>query len=150
MSEKDVEIVSTGYRRLEELNQEESKLVSLLISGFNVTDAANLIGISRQTVYNWMNREHVRKEMDRRKQELASQGNSMILKDIESYVNNIKALAKDNSDKRVMLAANQYIINRIYGNPTNTVIQEDNGNGMKTGETEIEAAIAKIRIRTKK
>ncbi|WP_227846710.1 helix-turn-helix domain-containing protein [Clostridioides sp. ZZV15-6598] len=72
MSEKDVEIVSTGYRRLEELNQEESKLVSLLISGFNVTDAANLIGISRQTVYNWMNREHVRKEMDRRKQELAS------------------------------------------------------------------------------
>lgn len=150
MSEKDVEIVSTGYRRLEELNQEESKLVSLLISGFNVTDAANLIGISRQTVYNWMNREHVRKEMDRRKQELASQGNSIILKDIESYVNNIKVLAKDNSDKRVMLAANQYLINRIYGNPTNTVIQEDSGNGMEIGETEIEAAIAKIRIRTKK
>ncbi|MGO0862015.1 helix-turn-helix domain-containing protein, partial [Clostridioides difficile] len=133
MSEKDIEIVSTGYRRLEELNQEESKLVSLLISGFNVTDAANLIGISRQTVYNWMNREHVRKEMDRRKQELASQGNSIILKDIESYVNNIKVLAKDNSDKGVMLAANQYLINRIYGNPTNTVIQEDSGNGMETG-----------------
>ncbi|MCC0673193.1 helix-turn-helix domain-containing protein [Clostridioides sp. ES-S-0145-01] len=149
MSEKDVEIVSTGYRRLEELTQEESKLVSLLISGFTVTDAANLIGISRQTVYNWMNREHVRKEMDRRKQELASQGNSIILKDIESYVNNTKVLAKDNSDKRVMLAANQYLINRIYGNPTSTVIQEENGNGMETGETEIEAAIAKIRIRTK-
>ncbi|MBZ1008638.1 helix-turn-helix domain-containing protein, partial [Clostridioides difficile] len=116
-----------------------------------VTETARIIGVNRKTIYNWMNKEHVRKEMDRRKQELTNQGNLMILKDLDSYINNIKELASDKSDKRVMLAANQYLINRIYGTPTSTVIQaEDNSVGMGMDATEIEAAIAKIRIRTSK
>ncbi|MDE3397081.1 helix-turn-helix domain-containing protein, partial [Clostridioides difficile] len=77
--------------------------------------------------------------------------NLLILKDLETYINNIKELASDKSDKRVMLAANQYLINRIYGTPTNTIIQaEDDSGGMGMDTTEIEAAIAKIRIRTSK
>ncbi|EQH64348.1 helix-turn-helix domain-containing protein, partial [Clostridioides difficile] len=136
---------------LRELSEDESNAVYLLISGLTVTEVAKAIGVTRQTIYNWMNREHIRKEIDRRKQELTNQGNLLILKDLETYINNIKELASDKSDKRVMLAANQYLINRIYGTPTNTIIQaEDDSGGMGMDTTEIEAAIAKIRIRTSK
>ncbi|MGO0987770.1 helix-turn-helix domain-containing protein [Clostridioides difficile] len=148
LNDKDVEIVNDSYKRLRELSEDESNAVYLLISGLTVTEVAKAIGVTRQTIYNWMNREHIRKEIDRRKQELTNQGNLLILKDLETYINNIKELA---SDKRVMLAANQYLINRIYGTPTSTVIQaEDDSGGMGMDTTEIEAAIAKIRIRTKK
>lgn len=151
MNDKDVEIVSDSYKRLRELSEDESNAVYLLISGLTVTEVAKAIGVTRQTIYNWMNREHIRKEIDRRKQELTNQGNLLILKDLETYINNIKELASDKSDKRVMLAANQYLINRIYGTPTNTIIQaEDDSGGMGMDTTEIEAAIAKIRIRTSK
>ncbi|CZR95898.1 MULTISPECIES: helix-turn-helix domain-containing protein [Clostridioides] len=151
MNDKDVEIVNDSYKRLRELSEDESNAVYLLISGLTVTEVAKAIGVTRQTIYNWMNREHIRKEIDRRKQELTNQGNLLILKDLETYINNIKELASDKSDKRVMLAANQYLINRIYGTPTNTIIQaEDDSGGMGMDTTEIEAAIAKIRIRTKK
>ncbi|ARB07116.1 hypothetical protein Semix9P1_phi73 [Clostridioides phage phiSemix9P1] len=151
LNDKDVEIVNDSYKRLRELSEDESNAVYLLISGLTVTEVAKAIGVTRQTIYNWMNREHIRKEIDRRKQELTNQGNLLILKDLETYINNIKELASDKSDKRVMLAANQYLINRIYGTPTNTIIQaEDDSGGMGMDTTEIEAAIAKIRIRTKK
>ncbi|HBF9567737.1 TPA: helix-turn-helix domain-containing protein [Clostridioides difficile] len=148
MNDKDIEVVNDSYKRLRELSEDESNAVYLLISGLTVTEVAKAIGVTRQTIYNWMNREHIRKEIDRRKQELTNQGNLLILKDLETYINNIKELA---SDKRVMLAANQYLINRIYGTPTNTIIQaEDDSGGMGMDTTEIEAAIAKIRIRTSK
>ncbi|CZR99303.1 hypothetical protein CDFC105_72909 [Clostridioides difficile] len=151
MNGKDVEVVNDSYKRLRELSEDESNAVYLLISGLTVTEVAKAIGVTRQTIYNWMNREHIRKEIDRRKQELTNQGNLLILKDLETYINNIKELASDKSDKRVMLAANQYLINRIYGTPTSTVIQaEDDSGGMCMDTTEIEAAIAKIRIRTSK
>ncbi|EGT3653545.1 helix-turn-helix family protein [Clostridioides difficile CD149] len=151
MNDKDIEVVNDSYKRLRELSEDESNAVYLLISGLTVTEVAKAIGVTRQTIYNWMNREHIRKEIDRRKQELTNQGNLLILKDLETYINNIKELASDKSDKRVMLAANQYLINRIYGTPTNTIIQaEDDSGGMGMDTTEIEAAIAKIRIRTSK
>lgn len=151
MNGKDIEVVNDSYKRLRELSEDESNAVYLLISGLTVTEVAKAIGVTRQTIYNWMNREHIRKEIDRRKQELTNQGNLLILKDLETYINNIKELASDKSDKRVMLAVNQYLINRIYGTPTSTVIQaEDDSGGMGMDTTEIEAAIAKIRIRTKK
>lgn len=47
---------------------------------------------------------------------MAPQGNSYIMKDLTTYIDNIKALANDKSDKRVALSANQYLLNRIYGN----------------------------------
>ncbi|MGF0552855.1 helix-turn-helix domain-containing protein [Clostridioides difficile] len=151
MNDKYIEVVNDSYKRLRELSEDESNAVYLLISGLTVTEVAKAIGVTRQTIYNWMNREHIRKEIDRRKQELTNQGNLLILKDLETYINNIKELASDKSDKRVMLAANQYLINRIYGTPTNTIIQaEDDSGGMGMDTTEIEAAIAKIRIRTSK
>ncbi|WP_262463462.1 helix-turn-helix domain-containing protein [Clostridioides difficile] len=147
----EVEIIDSSYEKGKELTEDRCNMVTLLITGTTVTETARIIGVNRTTIYKWMNKEHVRKEMDRRKQELTNQGNLMILKDLDSYINNIKELASDKSDKRVMLAANQYLINRIYGTPTSTVVQaEDNSVGMGMDATEIEAAIAKIRIRTSK
>ncbi|HBG5078253.1 TPA: helix-turn-helix domain-containing protein [Clostridioides difficile] len=151
MDVNEVEIIDSSYEKGKELTEDQCNMVTLLITGTTVTETARIIGVNRKTIYNWMNKEHVRKEMDRRKQELTNQGNLMILKDLDSYINNIRELASDKSDKRVMLAANQYLINRIYGTPTSTVIQaEDNSVGMGMDATEIEAAIAKIRIRTSK
>ncbi|MDE3397152.1 helix-turn-helix domain containing protein, partial [Clostridioides difficile] len=99
MNDKDIEVVNDSYKRLRELSEDESNAVYLLISGLTVTEVAKAIGVTRQTIYNWMNREHIRKEIDRRKQELTNQGNLLILKDLETYINNIKELASDKSDK---------------------------------------------------
>lgn len=103
------------------LTKQESDMITLLINGESITDIAKILNVHRNTIYNWLNKDYVRAEVGKRRQELTRQGNAVILKDLTSYINNIKALANDPTDKRTALAANQYLINRIFGNPKDQV-----------------------------
>lgn len=103
------------------LTQQQSDMINMMIAGENITDIAKKLNVNRNTVYNWLKKDHVRAELDKRKQELTNQGNRIIMKDLSTYIGNIKELANDKSDKRVCLAANQYLINRVYGSPTSNV-----------------------------
>ncbi len=106
------------------LDNDKMNMVTMLINGEQITDIAKKLKRSRQTIYDWMKLESVKAELDRRRRDMAHQGNNYIMKDLTTYIDNIKALANDKTDKRVALSANQYLLNRIYGNPTNVV--EDN------------------------
>lgn len=130
------------------LSKEQEELITFVIIGEKITDIAKKLNRSRQTIYEWLSRDEVKVELDRRKQELARQGNNYILKDLYSYIDNIKALANDRSDKRVCLAANQYLINRIYGNPTNSVeVNTNETDNNSLSETELEQEINRIKFK---
>ena len=143
VTEKEVCEVATG--QLPILSQQESDMIVMLIRGETITDIADRLGVNRKTIYNWLNKDYVKVELDKRKQELTHQGNNIILKDLTTYINNIKALANDPSDKRVALAANQYLINRIYGTPTNIVEVGDNADNTATEVNKIEIALSKMK-----
>ncbi|AGK99015.1 helix-turn-helix domain-containing protein [Clostridium pasteurianum] len=104
------------------LTVKQNDMVTMLIQGETITDIAKKLGVVRQTVYDWMAKDNIKAVLDRRRQDLTNQGNRLILKDINTYIGNIKELANDDSDKRVCLAANQYLLNRILGNPTTSII----------------------------
>lgn len=111
------------------LTKEQEKAITLYIEGNKITDIAKVVSVSRQTVHSWLNLDEVKAELDKRKQDLANRGNQLILKDITTYIDNIKDLANDCTDNRVKLAANQYLLNRVYGNPTGIFdTSEDNDN----------------------
>lgn len=120
----------------EVLTQQQSDMVTMLINGENITDIAKRLKINRNTVYNWMKKDNIKAELDRRKQELSRQGNQIILKDLNTYIGNIKELANDKSDKRVCLAANQYLINRVYGSPTSNVDINSNNEELEGQDTD--------------
>ncbi|MBN3421745.1 helix-turn-helix domain-containing protein [Clostridium botulinum] len=120
------------------ITQQQSDMITMLIEGHNITDIAKKLNITRNTVYAWMKKEHIDAELNKRKQELKNQGNQIILKDLSTYIGNIKQLANDKSDKRVSLAANQYLLNRIYGNPTCTTEEGSNENNNNLDENELE------------
>lgn len=120
------------------ITQQQSDMITMLIEGHSITDIAKKLNITRNTVYAWMKRDHINAELDKRKQELKSQGNQMILKDLSTYIGNIKDLANDKSDKRVSLAANQYLLNRIYGNPTCTTEENKENNNDNLNDNELE------------
>ena len=106
------------------LDNDKMDMITMLINGEQITDIAKNLKRSRQTIYDWMKLKSVKAELDRRRRDMAHQGNNYIMKDLTTYIDNIKALANDKTDKRVALSANQYLLNRIYGNPTN--ISEEN------------------------
>ena len=118
------------------LTREQSDMITYLINGESITDIAKMLNVGRQTVYNWLNKDYVKAELDKRRRELTRQGNAIILKDLSTYIRNIQALANDPSDKRTALAANQYLINRIYGNPKE-LMEVDTGTDDKTEDRDI-------------
>ena len=55
-------------------------------------------------------------------------------------------MANDSSDKRVALAANQYLINRVYGSPTAIVdINNSEADNTATEVSKIEIALSKMK-----
>lgn len=124
------------------IGKQQEDMISMIMEGQNISSIARKLNVARGTVYSWLNKEVIKAELEKRRHEIATQGNNYILKDTKSYIDNIKALAKDKSDKRVCLAANQYLLNRIYGNPTAFVESNDDNadNGIDTNELELELA----------
>lgn len=129
------------------LTKDQEKVISLYIEGNTIVDIAKVIRVSRQTIYSWLGKDDVKAEMDRRKQDLANQGNQLILKDVTTYIDNIKELAKDKSDKRVSLAANQYLLNRVYGNPTSTIETDEGSNSSNVNENELENELKRFKLK---
>lgn len=127
------------------LTVKQNDMVTMLIEGENITDIAKKLNVTRNTIYSWMSKDNVKAELDKRKRELANQGNQMILKDLTTYIGNIKELANDNSDKRVSLAANQYLLNRIYGNPTNVLEGNTDNLNDNLNDNELEEELKKFK-----
>ena len=132
--------------QLQVLTAEQSTMITMLISGESITDIAKKLDRSRQTIYDWLAKDYVKAEVDRRRRELTHQGNAIILNDLNTYIRNIQALANDSSDKRVALAANQYLINRVYGTPTATLeVNDKDADNTATEVSKIEIALSKMK-----
>lgn len=131
------------------LTRDKEKMITLYIEGNKITDIAKVMNVSRQTIYSWLNEDDVKAEMDKRKQDLANRGNQLILKDITTYIDNIKALANKCTDNRVKLAANQYLLNRVYGNPTGIFEDNEDDNNTNVDTTELANELENFKRRKK-
>lgn len=114
-----------------EISLQQYDMIALYLKGENISDIAKKLNVNRKTIYNWLDKDNVKAELDKRRRDLANQANQILMKDITTYIGNIQELARDKSDKRVCLAANQYLINRLYGNPTNSIVTEDKTDNKK-------------------
>ena len=130
------------------LDHRQNEMINLILGGANITDVAKILNVNRNTIYNWLNKDYVKAELDKRRQELTRQGNAIILKDLATYIRNIQALANDPSDKRTALAANQYLINRIYGNPKDQIdIGQDNDDNKSEDVETLSIKLKKFKLK---
>lgn len=127
------------------LNEKQEKMISMIIQGETIAGIARSINVTRSTIYSWLSKDNIKTELNRRRQDIVNQGNNYILKDVKSYIDNIKELANDSSDKRVKLAANQYLMNRVYGNPTAVVETYNEGTNDNIDENELEKQLEKFK-----
>ncbi|EHN15494.1 helix-turn-helix domain-containing protein [Clostridium sporogenes] len=103
-----------------ELDERQLKAIELLIKGTSINDIAAILGVSRQSVSAWKNKDEVFKaELNKCIQGLKSEVNNKILLNIDPLVDKLVRIAlKSNSDK-TSLDAIIYAINRLCGTPTN-------------------------------
>lgn len=100
------------------ISKEQDMMIELILSGANITEIAKKIGCTRQSIYTWKDKPHIKAEIEARRYELKRSAHNNITKDICTYVDNIKDLACNSTDQRVRLQANRYLIDQCLGVPT--------------------------------
>lgn len=127
------------------LNEKQEKMISMIIQGETIAGIARSTNVTRSTIYSWLSKDNIKAELNRRRQDIVNEGNNYILKDVKSYIDKIKELAKDKNDKRTCLAANQYLLNRVYGNTTSVVENYNDGTEDNVNENDLALQLEKFK-----
>ncbi|MFU0784552.1 helix-turn-helix domain-containing protein [Clostridium tyrobutyricum] len=127
------------------LTKDQEKMITMLIEGERITDIARKIGVSRTSIYTWKDNDEVKAELNRRTQDIKNQGNAYILKDVQTYIDEVKRIAKSSTDQRVKFSANKYLIDRTLGVPTATGDEDMDNNSDNVNENELEEQLKKFK-----
>ncbi|MDF2884650.1 MAG: phage-related protein [Clostridiaceae bacterium] len=77
------------------LDEIKEKAITYLLKGEGVSDVAKLVGKSRQAIYNWLDDEEFKAELDKRRQEIITKGNAILLAELNSSVERINVNEND-------------------------------------------------------
>lgn len=103
-----------------ELNEKQLKAIELIIKGESINDIAATLGVSRQSVSNWKNKDETFKaELDKSVQELKTKVNDKLLMNIEPLMDKLVKIALRSNSEKTSLDACIYALNRLCGTPTN-------------------------------
>lgn len=107
------------------LDERKIKAIELSMQGIQNPDIAKAIGVSRQTVWNWLNNdEEVKNEVDRLGREISKTGERYTANKLIHNLNSLQEQA-DAPDTPQGIKANirMYLIDRTLGKPTSKVEQ---------------------------
>lgn len=76
------------------LDQRQRKMIALIQDGKSITEIATVLNVSRRTVYNWLEKEEIKSELDNKKALIAE----------------MVDLAKNSEDKTIKYNAIKYLL----------------------------------------
>ena len=129
------------------LTDRELKVVELYAQGAPITEIAKVCGVSRQTIYNDLDKEQVKVAVDEAITEIKTQAEKKVTSKIDNYIDKLEEIAFAGSSEKVRADALQYLINRALGTPTSKVqdISDDKENGNKVDTEQINEEFNKFR-----
>ncbi|KEH95737.1 hypothetical protein Z962_07885 [Clostridium botulinum C/D str. BKT12695] len=101
------------------LNKEQMKAMELLLNGETITDTAKVVGVERKTIYRWMEKKEWKDNWNKCIQEIKTEGNNRIIKNLDKYVTELEKIALTSISDKTRADTLTYLINRILGTPTN-------------------------------
>ena len=100
------------------LNNKQLKAIDMLMDGVNKTAIADKIKVNRTTLYNWLENEEFKLELDRRQQEISRHALSDLKGDTKQILEAVKELGYKAESEAVRLSALNSLLDRILGKAT--------------------------------
>ncbi|MCK0470879.1 phBC6A51 family helix-turn-helix protein [Halalkalibacter sp. APA_J-10(15)] len=120
------------------IDERKNKVINDLVEGVKTKTAiAKDAGISRQAIYDWLNDEDFRTELDRRLQQRKVFVEKVIDSKLEDAVSELLKLASTTENARVKAQVLEYIIDRGLGKPTSTHKIDTTSNNNKQVDKDI-------------
>ena len=120
------------------LGDKQYLAIKWILEGRQMTDIAKDIGISRSTLYNWLDDDEFKNELDTLRQDIQTSTKEHVMNKIKLYVDELEELAlnKETSPK-VRADLLKYMVNRVWGNTT-TKVEVENSNENKNDNVNLD------------
>lgn len=107
-------------REYHNLDERQVLAIDCLMKGMSVTEVAKEVGVSRQTIYDWMKIEKFKNVLDECLAENKTRVERKIIAKADLLTNRLLDIALDKKiSAKTSLDAISYTLNRILGTPTN-------------------------------
>lgn len=100
------------------LTEQQSEMIDYIIAGNSKTDTAKLIGVSRQTVYEWLKLNEVKQEKQKRLNDIKKEAKNKIATKVDNCIDVIYDIAMKSKDMRTKFQAAKYLCDQFIGSPT--------------------------------
>lgn len=105
------------------LDERKERVINLLIQGEQITNIAKSMGLSRTSIYNWLEDTEFQNELDKRVREIKSQGNRIILNKLSACIDQLLTIALMGQSEKVRSDTAQYLVDRVLGKATTKIEQ---------------------------
>lgn len=100
------------------LNNKQLQAISMLMDNVQKSEIASKLGVSRTTLYKWIDNEEFKLELDRRRQEISKHALSDLKGDTKQILEAVKELGYKAESEAVRLSALNSLLDRILGKAT--------------------------------
>lgn len=97
--------------------------MELIIQGETISDIAKMMKVSRGTIYNWLDDENFKADLNKQRQEIKDASKERINANIGIYIGELHKIATTSSSEKARIEASVYLLNRVLGTPTR--VQQD-------------------------
>lgn len=103
------------------LDNRQMKAIQYTLRGMSNAEIGELLGVDRSTVWRWSQMDEWRSVYDDMQREIKTQGENIILNELEVYVEELKGIALTGDSEKTKLDALTYLIDRVMGKATTKV-----------------------------
>ena len=100
------------------LNQKHLDAIEELIKGENISNIAKKLKVSRASLYNWLDDEEFRLELDKRRQIISRNALNRVNIKVNEYLEGIEKIAKTTDNDNTALTAYGMLLDRALGKAT--------------------------------
>lgn len=100
------------------ITEQQSKMIDYLIAGENKTEIAKSLGVSRQTIYAWIQLKEVKEEKRKRLNDIKKEAKEKIATKVDNCIDVIYEIALKSKDTRTKFQAAKYLCDQFIGSPT--------------------------------
>ena len=106
-----------------QLGEKQYKVMELIIQGETISDIAKMMKVSRGTIYNWLDDENFKADLNKQRQEIKDASKERINANIGLYIGELHKIATTSPSEKARIEASVYLLNRVLGTPTR--VQQD-------------------------
>ena len=100
------------------LTEKQNEMINMLIEGKTKSDVIRELKIARQTLYNWLGKDEIIAEMDRRRQKMCKDALADLKGDTKELLAEVKKLAYTADSEAIRLQALNSLLDRTLGKAT--------------------------------